>query len=122
MNELATARDLLDVSLARVAREVVEELSYYACRSRPTSTTSGYNDDQDVPSGEIPYETIDDDNRNILLGDDLGRTPWGTNAKDNHPENENPNKRHTDLTLMNNHNTIMGHHDTSTTKGEWYDA
>ena len=83
MNELATARDLLDVSLARVAREVVEELSYYACRSSPTSATSGFNDDQDVPSGEIPYETIDDINRNILLGDDLGRTPWGTNAKDN---------------------------------------
>jgi len=83
MNELTTQRELLDVSLARLARDVIEELSYYGCRSNGTSPNSGLNDDQDVPSGEIPYETIDDVNRNILLGDDLGRTPWGTNAKDN---------------------------------------
>ena len=78
--DLNTSRELLDIGLSRLASDIVEELSLYGCRSRGQGNT---NDDMDIPGGEVPYTTTDDVHNNVLLGDDLGRTPWGTNAKDN---------------------------------------
>ena len=48
-----------------------------------SSCSSQANGDENVHGGEEPYQTLEDVNTVMVLGDSLARTPWGTNAKDN---------------------------------------
>lgn len=76
VNLLSVEHEMLAISASKVAREIMEELG---------TTCSGRNSEGDdtLPSGgEEPYQTIDDVNSAMLLGDALSRVSWGTNAKD----------------------------------------
>lgn len=72
---IATEMELLQMDLTRAARSIVEELGI-SCRG------DSENDDGEVHTGEEPYETIEEYNEILSLGEALSRVPWGTNAKD----------------------------------------
>lgn len=71
-----TEQELFGIEASKVARKIMEELGS-SCRSQAEG------DDTFPDGGEDPYETIDDVNRVMRLGDHLSRVCWGTNAKDN---------------------------------------
>ena len=74
-NMLEIEMERLSISLSKSARSILEELG--------TGCTTSENDDMTVPSGTVPYETIDEVRDMLVLGDSLSRTPWGQNARDN---------------------------------------
>lgn len=74
-NMLEIEMERLSISLSKSARSILEELG--------TGCTTSENDDMTVPSGSVPYETIDEVRDMLVLGDSLSRTPWGQNARDN---------------------------------------
>lgn len=71
--------ELLSIEATKAAKQIFEELGA-ACSFGSRQNNNG----DDIPhGGEEPYETIDDVNAVMQLGDSLGRMCWGTNAKDN---------------------------------------
>ena len=66
----------LAIAAAKAAAQIFEELG--SCSGRTSS-----NGDELPFGGDEPVETIQDVREIIVLGDQLGRTPWGVNAKDN---------------------------------------
>ena len=72
----ATEMELLSLSATRVARDMLEELSASCAGSQ-------VNDDGEVDSGGEPFETIEDVNEALTMGDALSRVSWGANAMNN---------------------------------------
>ena len=72
----ATEMELLSLSATRVARDMLEELSASCAGSQ-------VNDDGEVDGGGEPFETIEDVNEALTLGDALSRVSWGANAMNN---------------------------------------
>lgn len=68
--------ELLSIQASKVAHQILEELG----ASLLGETEGG---DTFPNGGDEPYETIDDVNQVMLLGDSLSRVCWGANAKDN---------------------------------------
>lgn len=68
--------ELMLISMAKAAREVFEELS-------SNDSRTDENGDEYPHGGQDPYETIQDVKDTMVLGDELSRVCWGTNAKDN---------------------------------------
>lgn len=75
-SSFVSEHEQFSIAAAKAARQIMEELG----TSCPGTTE---NDDSEVHGGGTPYETIDDVNAAMTLGDSLSRTPWGMNAKDN---------------------------------------
>ena len=72
----STEYEILSIKATKLASQIFEELG---------SNCSGSHEGDDTfpDGGGEPYETIDDVNTTMLLGDNLSRLCWGTNAKDN---------------------------------------
>jgi len=68
--------ELYDIQAMKVARTIMEELGQ-------SCSGTNENDDNSPDGAGEPYETIDDVNRVMVLGDSLSRVCWGANAKDN---------------------------------------
>ena len=76
MNTFAVESELYDIKAMGIANKIMEELGA-SCGGRSE------NGDTYPDSGEEPYETIQDVNNVMRLGDSLSRICWGSNAKDN---------------------------------------
>ncbi len=69
----ATENELLAIAATKAAARIFEELG---CGTQ-------VNGDEMPFGGEEPFANIQDVKEAIVLGDNLSRLPWGTNAKDN---------------------------------------